>query len=261
MSSLGLREGETLEIVVVSDGSIDTTEAELVAQGQGSSRVFHYDRNLGKGYAVKLGALEAAGDWVGFVDADLDLDPAALQCLLALSPRHLGLDFAIGSKRHPDSEVHYPPVRVIASWLFQQVVRLLFRLDVRDTQVGLKVFNRCVAGTGRCRSCSSSGTRSTSSSSPWHAPSDSVGWRSCRLGWITDSQARGSGHVQFFGRCWIQPRSSIACGSFGITSGVVRLAARTAGRVHANIVRSFRSCCRRARCFASANIRPSRSSM
>ena len=56
-----------------------------------------------------------------------------------------GLDFAIGSKRHPDSEVHYPPVRVVASWLFQQLVRLLFRLDVRDTQVGLKVFNRAVA--------------------------------------------------------------------------------------------------------------------
>ena len=140
----GLREGETLEIVVVSDGSIDTTEAELVAQGQGSSRVFHYDRNLGKGYAVKLGALEAAGDWVGFVDADLDLDPAALSAYLHCA-QDLGLDFAIGSKRHPDSEVHYPPVRVIASWLFQQVVRLLFRLDVRDTQVGLKVFNRCVA--------------------------------------------------------------------------------------------------------------------
>ena len=50
----GLREGETLEIVVVSDGSIDATEAALVAQGHGSFRVFHYDRNLGKGYAVKL---------------------------------------------------------------------------------------------------------------------------------------------------------------------------------------------------------------
>ena len=41
-----------------------------------------------------------------------------------------GLDFAIGSKRHPDSQVHYPRSRVVASWLFQQLVRLLFRLDV-----------------------------------------------------------------------------------------------------------------------------------
>ena len=139
-----LRDGETMEIVVVSDGSIDATEAALVAQGHGSFRVFHYDRNLGKGYAVKLGALEATGDWVGFVDADLDLDPSALGIYLHSAQEH-HLDFAIGSKRHPDSQVHYPPARVVTSWLFQQLVRVLFRLHVRDTQVGLKLFNRAVA--------------------------------------------------------------------------------------------------------------------
>ena len=58
--------------------------------------------------------------------------------------RRDGLDFAIGSKRHPDSVVHYPRSRRIASWCYQQLNRLLFRLDVRDTQVGLKVFNRRV---------------------------------------------------------------------------------------------------------------------
>src|SRR5262249_7355408 len=54
-------------------------------------------------------------------------------------------DFAIGSKRHPDSKVHYPRSRVVTSWMYQQLVRVLFRLDVRDTQVGLKVFRREVA--------------------------------------------------------------------------------------------------------------------
>ncbi len=33
------------------------------------------------------------------------------------------LDFAIGSKRHPDSEVHYPRRRRVYSWLYQQLVR------------------------------------------------------------------------------------------------------------------------------------------
>lgn len=134
--------GEDFEIVVVSDGSIDTTEDELLAErGTGGFRVFHYDRNLGKGYAVKIGALEATGEWVGFIDADLDLDPADLPVYVRYAQEH-GLDFAIGSKRHPASQVHYPPSRVVASWFFQQFVRLLFRLDLRDTQVGLKVFRR-----------------------------------------------------------------------------------------------------------------------
>lgn len=133
------------EIVVVSDGSIDDTEGELLGGApRGSFRVFHYDRNLGKGYAVKLGALEARGDWIGFVDADLDLDPASLATYVRRAVDE-NLDFAIGSKRHHDSQVHYPRSRVVASWMFQQLVRLLFRLNVRDTQVGLKVFRREVA--------------------------------------------------------------------------------------------------------------------
>lgn len=139
------RLGDDFEVIVVSDGSIDTTEDELVAQrGAGGYRVFHYDRNLGKGYAVKLGALESRGRWIGFVDADLDLDPADLADYVARAEAD-NLDFAIGSKRHPESRVRYPQSRVIASWCFQQLVRLLFRLDVRDTQVGLKVFRREIA--------------------------------------------------------------------------------------------------------------------
>jgi glycosyltransferase involved in cell wall biosynthesis len=137
--------GDDFEIVVVSDGSIDATEEELVAEApDGAFRVFHYDRNMGKGYAIKVGALEAVGRWVGFVDADLDLNPEDLAKYVAYAEAH-ELDFAIGSKRHPDSLVQYPPIRVAASWLFQQLVRLLFRLNVRDTQVGLKVFRREVA--------------------------------------------------------------------------------------------------------------------
>ena len=132
---------EEVEVIVVSDGSIDhTAERLLAARGQGL-RVIHYDRNLGKGYAVKVGALASHGEWVALVDADLDLDPGSIPAYLELARREQ-LDFAIGSKRHPDSIVHYPRSRTIASWFYQQLNRVLFRLDVRDTQVGLKVFSR-----------------------------------------------------------------------------------------------------------------------
>ncbi len=74
--------GETIEVVVVSDGSIDeTAERLLEARTSAGIRVIHYDRNLGKGYAVKTGTLAADGDWVAIVDADLDLDPAAIPAL------------------------------------------------------------------------------------------------------------------------------------------------------------------------------------
>jgi glycosyltransferase involved in cell wall biosynthesis len=136
---------EDVEIVVVSDGSIDgTAEMLLAAREDVGMRVIHYDRNLGKGYAVKLGALASTGEWVAVVDADLDIHPSAVPTFLATARRD-ELDFAVGSKRHPDSIVYYPRSRRVASWMYQQLNRALFRLDVRDTQVGLKVFRGEVA--------------------------------------------------------------------------------------------------------------------
>jgi glycosyltransferase involved in cell wall biosynthesis len=135
--------GEEIELIVVSDGSIDGSAERLIETRSKGIRVIHYDRNLGKGYAVKAGALASRGRWVGLIDADLDLDPASLAEYLRLAEREQ-LDFAIGSKRHPDSVVQYPRSRRIASWCYQQLNRVLFRLDVRDTQVGLKLFSRRV---------------------------------------------------------------------------------------------------------------------
>ena len=136
--------GEHVELIVVSDGSIDSTaERLLAAREEADIRVIHYDRNLGKGYAVKTGALASHGQWVALIDSDLDLDPDAIATYLELA-RQERLDFAIGSKRHPESLVHYPRSRRIASRCYQELNRLLFRLDVRDTQVGLKVFSRGV---------------------------------------------------------------------------------------------------------------------
>jgi glycosyltransferase involved in cell wall biosynthesis len=132
-----------LELIVVSDGSSDLNEEELTAHHH-NLRVIHYDRNLGKGYAVRIGTLAARGEWLSYIDADLDLDPASIPQYLEVA-RLERLDFAIGSKRHPDSVVIYPRSRRTASWLYQQLVRFLFRLDVSDTQAGLKVFRREVA--------------------------------------------------------------------------------------------------------------------
>lgn len=135
---------EPFELVVVSDGSIDGTAERLLAERIDGVRVLHYDRNLGKGYAVKAGILASRGAWVGLCDADLDLDPASLPRYLRVAQQE-GLDLVIGSKRHPSSIVDYPRSRRVGSWGYQQLNRLLFGLDVRDTQVGLKVMSRAVA--------------------------------------------------------------------------------------------------------------------
>ena len=50
----------------------------------------------------------------------------------------------IGSKRDPESKVDYPLTRRALSWCYQLMIKLLFNLNVRDTQAGLKLFKRDV---------------------------------------------------------------------------------------------------------------------
>jgi glycosyltransferase involved in cell wall biosynthesis len=139
----GALSDDDVELIVVSDGSIDGTAERLLKVREPGTRVIHYDRNLGKGYAVKAGAMASHGDWVALVDADLDLEPGAIPMYLETARRER-LDFAIGSKRHLQSVVEYPRSRRLASRCYQLLNRVLFNLDVRDTQVGLKVFRRAV---------------------------------------------------------------------------------------------------------------------
>ena len=54
-----------VEIIVVSDGSIDRTQQRLLESGVSGLRVLHYDRNLGKGYAAKSECWKRAVDGLG----------------------------------------------------------------------------------------------------------------------------------------------------------------------------------------------------
>jgi glycosyltransferase involved in cell wall biosynthesis len=138
------------EIVLVDDGSRDATRAEAVkAQARiPGLRVLSYPRNRGKGFALRHGARHARGDLVAFLDADLELHPQQLPVLIEILSRQ-GADLVVGSKRHPRSTSHassqgFPLSRRILSALYFSLVKLMFRLPVRDTQAGLKLFRRHV---------------------------------------------------------------------------------------------------------------------
>ncbi len=133
--------GEAYELIVVSDGSSDHTSREALGTGHPSVRVIEYHPNHGKGHALRVGSQEARGRWVAWIDADLDLNPAMLANFLS-AIRDRDLDAVVGSKRHPASIVNYPPIRRLNSLLYQGLVRALFGLKVRDTQVGMKIFRR-----------------------------------------------------------------------------------------------------------------------
>ena len=135
--------GVTYEVVVVSDGNTDETVKEAKRVESAAVKVLHYPMNIGKGFALSLGVTNSTGALVTFIDADMELDPANIKGFIDLINAN-ECDAVIGSKRHPESRVSYPRLRRLQSWVYQTLVWALFRLNVRDTQTGLKLFRRQV---------------------------------------------------------------------------------------------------------------------
>lgn len=129
------------EIVPVVDGYVDKSIQELKKISDKRVKPTGYQTNHGKGYAVRFGFAHATGDVIGFMDAGGDLSPKALLPMLAQFDFQ-DADAVIGSKRHPDSKVAYPLYRRILSWGYQRVIRILFGINVRDSQVGMKLYKR-----------------------------------------------------------------------------------------------------------------------
>ncbi len=131
------------EIVVVNDGSDDGTfeEASKTAKLFDNIKVVHYTQNGGKGNAIKYGCKFVTGDLVTFLDADLELHPRQLKRFFDHMDKS-NADVVVGSKRHPLSKVNYPAQRRLLSWFYHLLIRTMFRLPVKDTQLGLKLFRR-----------------------------------------------------------------------------------------------------------------------
>jgi glycosyltransferase involved in cell wall biosynthesis len=134
--------GCSWELVVVDDGSSDNTyekAAGLIEKYPAQLIVKKNPFNLGKGRAIKKALHYCNGDYVVWLDADMDLHPIQVQTLFDIM-RLDNADVVIGSKLHPNSVVNYPLLRRIVSLVYYLLVKILFNLPCHDTQTGLKLF-------------------------------------------------------------------------------------------------------------------------
>ena len=135
------------EILVVDDGSTDNTVA-IIQQWMSRHPQLHLVKNpgnRGKGYSVRNGLLQSAGDIVMFTDADLSAPiEEATRLIDAIDA---GADVAIGSRwlDKQKQTVHQPLYRRFFGRCFNWVTRKVIGLPFKDTQCGFKAFRRDAA--------------------------------------------------------------------------------------------------------------------
>ena len=126
------------EIIVVNDGSTKEWGKELnKIKTIKNVDILSYKKNKGKGYALKKGGMMAKGEKIIFLDSDLDIPPKQIKLFLDELENS---DVVIGSKRHPGSKLVYPLFRRLMSSTYQILNSILFNLNIKDTQVGIKGF-------------------------------------------------------------------------------------------------------------------------
>lgn len=134
---------EDVEIIVCDDGSTDETGrvADEAAADIDQLVVVHHPQNLGKGAALRTAFERSSRPTVVFLDGDLDLPPEQLPAFLATFYERQ-VDALVGEKSAAMEDASFPMLRRVLSKIYTSVVALLFRLPVRETQTGLKVFRR-----------------------------------------------------------------------------------------------------------------------
>jgi len=132
------------EIIAIIDGKKEDNSYKIAKKLKiPKLKVFGYQNNHGKGYAVRFGMAKTKGDYIAFIDAGMEIDPNGISLIIEHMEWY-NADIIVGSKRHPASQIDYPIDRKIVSFGGHLIAKFLLGINIHDTQAGLKIFKRSV---------------------------------------------------------------------------------------------------------------------
>jgi glycosyltransferase involved in cell wall biosynthesis len=128
------------EIIVVDDGSSDRTPSILegLRRGEPRLKVVRHGQNQGLGGALRTGYQQAEKELILYTDADLPFDLFELPRAVRLLEQQ-GADVLAGYRFDRTSEGLR---RTVYTAVYTFLIRLLFRLRVRDVNFAFKLFRR-----------------------------------------------------------------------------------------------------------------------
>jgi len=129
------------EIIVIDDGSVDKTAKEIKAVKSNKIKYIKFIENQGKGKALKFGFSQSKGNIVIFIDAGGDFPPKQISNFIKAIEQDK-FDIAIANKWDKKSRINYSLKRKIFSKIFRKINSILFKINISDTQAGLKALNK-----------------------------------------------------------------------------------------------------------------------
>ena len=135
LKSLNLKQWE---VIIVDDGSHDRTGEiadSLAAADPEHIRAFHHQPNRGYAEALKTGFSNARCQLLFFTDSDLQFDVREIANLIPLIDN---ADIVCGFRIYRFDHL----TRLVLSWGFNLLVRIVFRINVRDIDCAFKLFRR-----------------------------------------------------------------------------------------------------------------------
>lgn len=131
------------EILFSSDGSTDGCDETVRALGLPNVRVVGYEKNRGKGCAVRTAFLLAEGDVVMFTDADLAYGTDVIAAVRDAFAAHPEAMVVIGSRNlHKDGYEGYTLLRKLMSKIYIKVLCVAGGFRLSDSQCGCKAFRK-----------------------------------------------------------------------------------------------------------------------
>lgn len=131
--------GDDYELILVNDGSRDSTWACIRALASGNPQILglNLSRNHGHQLAVTAGLARAAGERVMIIDADLQDPPELLGELMARMDE--GADVVYARRRHRASESVF---KLASARLFYRLLRLLSDVEIPEDTGDFRLISR-----------------------------------------------------------------------------------------------------------------------